>query len=70
MRFRWVRVLGLLVATVVVGVSIPLLVRLFAGQMYVPISGVSIAVAMGVACLVGVIFGIIPANRASGKSYS
>jgi len=49
----------------VVGVAIPLAVRLFAGQMYIPISGVSIAVALGVSCLVGVIFGMIPANRAS-----
>jgi putative ABC transport system permease protein len=49
----------------VAGVSIPLAVRAFAGEMYIPISGVSIAVALGVSCLVGVIFGIIPANRAS-----
>ncbi len=49
----------------VAGVAIPLAVRLFAGQMYIPISGVSIAVALGVSCLVGVIFGMLPANRAS-----
>jgi putative ABC transport system permease protein len=49
----------------VVGVAIPLAVRLFAGQMYIPISGISIAVALGVSCLVGVIFGMLPANRAS-----
>lgn len=48
-----------------VGVSIPLAVRLFSGEMYIPISGVSIAVALGVSCLIGVIFGVIPANRAS-----
>jgi putative ABC transport system permease protein len=52
----------------VVGVGIPLAVRAFAGEMYVPISGVSIAVALGVSCLVGVVFGIIPANRASQLS--
>jgi putative ABC transport system permease protein len=49
----------------VAGVAIPLAVRLFAGQMYIPISGVSIAVALGVSCLVGVVFGMLPANRAS-----
>lgn len=48
-----------------VGVSIPLAVRLFAGEMYIPISGASIAVALGVSCLVGVVFGMLPANRAS-----
>jgi putative ABC transport system permease protein len=47
------------------GVAVPLTVRLFAGAMYVPISGVSIAVALAVSCLVGVVFGMIPANRAS-----
>jgi putative ABC transport system permease protein len=48
-----------------VGISIPLAVRLFSGEMYIPISGVSIVVALGVSCLVGVVFGVIPANRAS-----
>jgi putative ABC transport system permease protein len=49
---------------IVVGVAIPLSVQLFA-DIKIPISLVAIAVAFGVSCLVGLIFGILPANRAA-----
>jgi len=49
---------------ILVGVAIPLSVQLFA-DIRIPISGLAIAVAFGVSCLVGLIFGILPANRAA-----
>lgn len=49
---------------IVLGVSIPLAVRHFA-DLRIPISGLSIIIAFVVSCLVGVVFGIIPAERAS-----
>jgi putative ABC transport system permease protein len=49
---------------ILVGVAIPMSVGLFA-DIRIPISWVAIAVAFGVSCLVGLIFGILPANRAA-----
>jgi len=49
---------------ILVGVAIPLSVQLFA-DVRIPISPVAIAVAFGVSCMVGLIFGILPANRAA-----
>jgi putative ABC transport system permease protein len=49
---------------ILVGVVIPLSVQLFA-DIRIPISYVAIVVAFGVSCLVGLIFGILPANRAA-----
>ena len=49
---------------ILVGVAIPLSVQLFA-EIKIPISPLAIAVAFGVSCLVGLIFGILPANRAA-----
>jgi putative ABC transport system permease protein len=49
---------------ILVGVAIPLSVRLFA-DIQIPISLVAIVVAFGVSCLVGLVFGILPANRAA-----
>ena len=49
---------------ILVGVSIPLSVQLFA-DIRIPISPVAIAVAFGVSCLVGLVFGLLPANRAA-----
>jgi len=46
------------------GVAIPLSVGLFA-DIRIPISPVAIVVAFGVSCLVGLVFGILPANRAA-----
>ncbi|MEX2261962.1 MAG: ABC transporter permease [Bryobacteraceae bacterium] len=50
---------------ILVGVSIPLSVRFFVDNIRIPVSLTSIAVAFTVSCLVGLIFGFLPANRAS-----
>jgi putative ABC transport system permease protein len=54
-------------AGILVGVAIPLSVTLFT-NIRIPISWVAIVVAFGVSCLVGLIFGILPANRAAHLS--
>ncbi len=50
---------------ILVGISIPLSVRFITDAIRVPISTMSIFVAFGVSLAVGVIFGMLPANRAS-----
>jgi putative ABC transport system permease protein len=52
---------------ILVGVAIPLSVQLFAG-IRIPISTIAVVVAFGVSCLVGLVFGILPANRAAHLS--
>jgi putative ABC transport system permease protein len=52
-------------AGIVVGVSGPLAVRFLVPGVAIPISGLSIAVAFAVSFLVGLVFGILPANRAA-----
>jgi len=52
------------VVGILVGVAIPLSVAVFA-DIRIPISPVAIVVAFGVSCLVGLVFGILPANRAA-----
>ena len=49
---------------ILAGVALPLSVQLFA-DIRIPISPVAIFVAFGVSCLVGLVFGILPANRAA-----
>jgi putative ABC transport system permease protein len=49
---------------ILAGVSIPLSVRLFA-DVRIPISAMAIVVAFGVSCAVGLVFGMLPANRAA-----
>jgi len=50
---------------ILIGVAVPLtLTRLFP-EYAVPVSGLSIAAAFGVSFLVGVVFGLLPANRAA-----
>jgi putative ABC transport system permease protein len=49
---------------ILVGVAIPSSVQLFA-NVKIPISPVAIVVAFGVSCLVGIVFGMLPANRAA-----
>ncbi len=49
---------------ILVGVAMPLSVSIFA-DIRIPISWVAIMVAFGVSCLVGLVFGILPANRAA-----
>jgi putative ABC transport system permease protein len=50
---------------ILVGVSIPLSVQFFVESVQIPISTTAIAVAFGVSMMVGLIFGMLPANRAS-----
>jgi len=50
---------------ILVGLAIPLSVRFFTDAIRVPISATSVVVAFGVSLAVGVIFGMLPANRAS-----
>ncbi|MGA2274578.1 MAG: ABC transporter permease [Bryobacteraceae bacterium] len=49
---------------ILAGVAIPLSIRLFA-DIRIPVSPVAIAMAFGVSCVVGLVFGILPANRAA-----
>jgi putative ABC transport system permease protein len=49
------------------GVAIPAAVGWFTG-IRVPLSGAAIAVAVGVSCVVGLVFGTVPANRAAHLS--
>jgi len=50
---------------ILVGVSMPLSVQYFVEGMRIPISIASIVVAFAVSCLVGLLFGYLPANRAA-----
>ena len=50
---------------ILAGVSLPLSVQFFTDQFAIPISVWSIVIAFAVSALVGLVFGIIPANRAS-----
>jgi len=50
---------------ILLGLAIPLSVRYLAENVYIPISTLSIVVAFAVSCLVGLVFGILPANRAA-----
>ena len=53
------------VAGILVGVAVPLSVRFFTDEFAIPISPLSIAVAFTVSLIVGLVFGILPANRAA-----
>jgi putative ABC transport system permease protein len=50
---------------ILAGVAVPLSVRMFVDNITVPISWMAIAIAFGVSCVVGLAFGMLPANRAS-----
>ena len=50
---------------ILIGISIPLSVGFFTDAVQVPVSATSVLVAFAVSLAVGVIFGILPANRAS-----
>ena len=50
---------------ILVGISIPLSVRFFVDKVQIPISSMAVAVAFGVSMMVGLVFGILPANRAA-----
>ncbi|MCC6291025.1 MAG: ABC transporter permease [Bryobacterales bacterium] len=53
---------------IALGVAVPLSARYFSDGLDIPISGVSVAVAFAVSFLVGIVFGLLPANRASRLS--
>ena len=48
-----------------IGVAIPLSVNYFVDDVSIPISPVSIVVAFIVSVMVGLVFGLLPANRAA-----
>jgi putative ABC transport system permease protein len=50
---------------ILAGVGLPLSVQFFVEEIRIPVSVGSIAIAFGVSCLVGLVFGILPANRAA-----
>jgi putative ABC transport system permease protein len=50
---------------IVIGLALPLSVRLFTDRVSVPTSPLSVIVAFGVSFVVGVGFGLLPARRAS-----
>lgn len=50
---------------ILVGLAVPVVVNAAQAEVQVPVSGVSVAVALGVSIAVGVVFGLLPANRAS-----
>ena len=50
---------------IIVGVAMPASVQYFAEGVRIPISITSIVVAFAVSCLVGLVFGLLPANRAA-----
>jgi putative ABC transport system permease protein len=52
-------------AGILIGVAVPLSVRFVTDDVKIPISPISIIVAFTVSLLVGLIFGILPANRAA-----
>jgi putative ABC transport system permease protein len=53
---------------ILVGVAIPLSVELFVGNLQIPISAMAVVIAFGVSMMVGLVFGILPANRAAQLS--
>lgn len=50
---------------IAIGVAIPLSVQYFTDEVRIPISPLSIVIAFTVSVLVGLVFGILPANRAA-----
>ncbi|MGH9558447.1 MAG: ABC transporter permease [Bryobacteraceae bacterium] len=50
---------------ILIGVAIPLSVQFFTDEINIPISPISIGVAFSVSLLVGLLFGLLPANRAA-----
>ena len=50
---------------ILIGIAMPLSVRLFTDQVAIPVSSTSVLIAFGVSLIVGLVFGLLPANRAS-----
>ncbi len=53
------------IAGIAVGISIPLIGQTFVEGLTIPISWISVAAAFSVSFLVGLVFGLLPANRAA-----
>ncbi len=53
------------VAGILIGIAIPLSAQFFTDDVQIPVSWMSIAIAFSVSLLVGLIFGLLPANRAA-----
>ena len=53
------------VAGTLIGIAVPLSVQFFTDDIQIPISPLSIAISFTVSLLVGLLFGILPANRAA-----
>ena len=49
---------------IAVGLALPFSVRIFTAY-HIPISGLSVIIAIGVSSLVGILFGTVPATRAA-----
>jgi ABC-type antimicrobial peptide transport system permease subunit len=52
-------------AGILLGVALPVTVRLLVDDLNIPISALSIAIAFAVSAVVGLIFGLLPASRAA-----
>ena len=52
-------------AGILIGVAIPVSVQFFTDDIHIPISPLSILIAFSVSLLVGLLFGLLPANRAA-----
>jgi putative ABC transport system permease protein len=50
---------------ILIGIALPLSVRFVVENLYIPISKLSIAIAFAVSCMVGLLFGMLPASRAA-----
>jgi putative ABC transport system permease protein len=50
---------------ILIGVAMPLSVRLFTDEVAIPVSSTSVLIAFGVSLIVGLVFGLLPASRAS-----
>ena len=53
---------------ILAGLALPLSVQFFVEDLRIPISWVSVAVAFAVSVVVGLVFGLLPANRASAMN--
>jgi putative ABC transport system permease protein len=50
---------------ILIGVAMPLSIRFFTDDVRIPISSMAVVIAFVVSLIVGLVFGILPANRAS-----
>ena len=53
------------VVGIVIGLAVPFSARFFADNLHIPVSRWSVMIAFSVSSLVGLVFGLLPASRAS-----